>query len=103
MATIMIIIFFVGIMALIFASTYYILRKAHNKKHTSQPQYQQSPMAQPIPQAKEEPTKQIQQRYCSNCGKQIIGDYSFCPYCGERITEPLKDNPPTGSTPKENG
>ena len=60
-------------------------------------------ISKPIQQSEKESTQQIQKRYCGHCGKQIIGDYSFCPFCGEKITNHSNDNPPTGSTPKENG
>ena len=27
------------------------------------------------------------QNNCPTCSKQVLDDYSFCPYCGEALTE----------------
>lgn len=29
---------------------------------------------------------------CSNCGKKISVDYSYCPFCGDEVEEPEKES-----------
>lgn len=47
----------------------------------------------------EDATKKI--RFCFNCGNKLIGDFKFCPECGQNLTDDIaKSQAPTSSGEK---
>ena len=70
-AEIIVLIFFAGIILLIYILIYYLVRKAQNLRIYVPSQQQ--------PQVK----------YCPSCGKQIPIDSKLCPYCGMKLPDNL--------------
>jgi hypothetical protein len=69
--------------------SYYFIRKGRKASESAQVPPQQARLITPPPpmQVAQGNSNATEQRFCSECGKQILRRTKFCPFCGsERST-----------------